>query len=100
MAYLYSPMPLPASVKPLQAAVSVVVDAVKSTGNTVKLGKAINTNHNIYVVFDQELNFSTQLGVQVHGIIGYEFFKDFVVDLLKMIHTTMEVKLQHSLKLL
>lgn len=57
-----------------------VVDAVKSTGNTVKLGKAINTNHNIYVVFDQELNFSTQLGVQVHGIIGYEFFKDFVVE--------------------
>lgn len=56
------------------------VDAVKSTGNIVKLGKAVNKDHTIYIVFNQDLNFSTQLGIEVHGIIGYNFFKDFVVE--------------------
>lgn len=56
------------------------VDALKSEGNTVKIGKALSSNQTIYVVFDGALNFSSRLGVPVHGIIGKDFLKDFVVE--------------------
>ncbi len=56
------------------------VDALKSEGNTVKIGKAVSSNQTIYVVFDGALNFSSRLGVPVHGIIGKDFLKDFVIE--------------------
>lgn len=56
------------------------IQAVKSTGNTFKLGKATNRNQTVYVVFDEDLNFSPRLGETVHGIIGYDLFKDFVIE--------------------
>lgn len=57
------------------------VDALKSEGNTIKIGKSISSNQTIYVVFDGALNFSSRLGVPVHGIIGKDFMKDFVVEI-------------------
>ncbi len=56
------------------------VDAIKSENNLIKVGKAIKKNQVIYVVFDGALNFSSRLGVPVHGIIGYDFMKDFIVE--------------------
>lgn len=56
------------------------VDALKSEGNTVEIGKAKSSEHTIFVVFDGALNFSSRLGYPVHGIIGYDFLKDFVVE--------------------
>lgn len=56
------------------------VDAIKSENNVIKIGKAIKKNQIIYVVFDGELNFSSRLGVPVHGIIGFDFLKDFIVE--------------------
>jgi hypothetical protein len=32
-------------------------------------------------VFDPNLNFAPRLGVPVHGIIGYDFFKDFIIEI-------------------
>lgn len=57
------------------------INALKSTGNFVQLGNVKNTSQNIYVVMDAGINFSTSLGVPVHGIIGYDLFRDFVVDI-------------------
>lgn len=57
------------------------VDALKSEGNTIKVGKAISSSQTIYVVFDGALNFSARLGVPVHGIIGKDFMKDFVIEI-------------------
>ncbi|WP_405383550.1 aspartyl protease family protein [Maribacter sp. LLG6340-A2] len=57
------------------------INALKSTGNTVKLGSVENTVQNIYVVMDAGINFSPNLGVPIHGIIGYDLFRDFVVDI-------------------
>ena len=57
------------------------INALKSTGNFVQLGNAKNTSQNIYVVMDAGINFSPSLGVPVHGIIGYDLFRDFVVDI-------------------
>ncbi|MEP2936944.1 MAG: aspartyl protease family protein [Gilvibacter sp.] len=56
------------------------IEAVKSTQNTLSVGNAVNRNQTVFIIFDQELNFSPRLGKAVHGIIGYDFFKDFVVE--------------------
>nr|WP_321226572.1 aspartyl protease family protein [uncultured Psychroserpens sp.] len=57
------------------------VKALKSKNNFLKIGNAININQEIYVVFDQEINFTPKLGIPVHGIIGYNLFKDFIVEI-------------------
>ena len=57
------------------------INALKSTGNFVKLGSVKNVSQDIYVVMDAGINFSPSLGVPVHGIIGYDLFRDFVVDI-------------------
>lgn len=57
------------------------IEALKSKNNLFKFGNAINVNQDIYVVFDSSINFTPRLGVQVHGIIGYEIFKDFIVEI-------------------
>jgi len=55
------------------------IEALKSSNNTLKIGNAINRKQVLYIIFDESLNFSPRLGETIHGIIGYDFFKDFVV---------------------
>lgn len=57
------------------------IKALKSSNNTFKIGNARNNKQILYVVMDRELNFSTRLGIMVHGIIGYDLFRDFVVSI-------------------
>lgn len=57
------------------------VMALKSDRNVFKIGSAINVNQSMYAIFDENLNFSPRLGVTVHGIIGYDLFKDFIVEI-------------------
>lgn len=57
------------------------VKALRSKNNIFKIGNAINLNQTMYMVFNDKLNFSPRLGVPVHGIIGYDLFKDFVVEI-------------------
>ncbi|MEX0363176.1 MAG: aspartyl protease family protein, partial [Allomuricauda sp.] len=54
--------------------------ALSSMGNTFKLGNAKNYNQDLYVVLDKGINFSTSLGIPVHGILGFDLFRDFVVE--------------------
>ena len=56
------------------------VEALRSSGNIFKIGDAININQDLYAIFDPTMNFAPRLGVPVHGIIGYDFFKDFIVE--------------------
>lgn len=55
------------------------IDAILSNNNTVRVGKAVDKQHRIYMVLDKKINFSTRMGVPIHGIIGFDLFKDFVV---------------------
>ncbi|TMU50551.1 PDZ domain-containing protein [Flagellimonas algicola] len=55
--------------------------ALSSMGNTFKLGNAKNYNQDLYVVLDKGINFSTSLGIPVHGILGFDLFRDFVVEI-------------------
>ena len=57
------------------------IKALSSYGNTVKLKGLQNNSQQVYVVIDKDMNFSPTLGIPVHGIIGYDLFKDFVVDI-------------------
>ena len=57
------------------------IEALRSKYNFFKIGDAINVNQDLYVVFDASINFTPRLGVNVHGIIGYDLFKDFIVEI-------------------
>lgn len=56
------------------------MEALKSKNNIFKLGNAANFDQSLFVVLDKDLNFSTSLGIPVHGIIGYDVFDSFIVD--------------------
>jgi hypothetical protein len=55
------------------------IEALRSRNNTVKIGDAVDTDHTIFVIFEQSLNLSPRMGLPVHGIIGFDFFKKFIV---------------------
>ena len=57
------------------------IKALSSSGNFFKLKNIKNVDQLLYVVLDKDLNFSPALGIAVHGIIGYDLFRDFVVDI-------------------
>ena len=57
------------------------VEALRSSGNTFRVGTLKNINQELYVVLDKDMNFSPSLGFPVHGIIGYDLFRDFVVEI-------------------
>ena len=56
------------------------IQAIKSSGNEVRIGKATSQSLVLYVVYDYEINLSNRVGVPIHGIIGYDFFKDFILE--------------------
>ena len=66
----------------VKGANDIEVKALKSRNNTVEIGGVRSENHIIYVAFNQGNNLSSYLGEEINGIIGYHFFKDFVVELL------------------
>lgn len=55
--------------------------AIKSEGNTLKIGKAVNRDLTFYTVNEWELGLSDRMGVPIHGIIGYDFFKNLIVEI-------------------
>lgn len=57
------------------------IDALKSSDNQLAIGGAVDRSHTLYVIFDEAINFSPRMGIPIHGVLGYEFFKDFVVKL-------------------
>ena len=57
------------------------ISALSSKGNFFKLGNVQNLSQKLYVVMDAGINFSPSLGVPIHGIIGYDLFRDFIVDI-------------------
>tara|TARA_R110002167_G_scaffold59804_31_gene169444 strand:- start:834 stop:2198 length:1365 start_codon:yes stop_codon:yes gene_type:complete len=56
------------------------IKALSSVGNLFQLGAVENPDQELYVVIDKDMNFSPSLGIPVHGIIGYDLFRDFVVE--------------------
>ncbi|WP_455169078.1 aspartyl protease family protein [Aegicerativicinus sediminis] len=57
------------------------IEALRSRQNVLKIGDAINISQDLFVIMDQTLNFTPKLGTDIHGIIGYDLFKDFIVEI-------------------
>lgn len=57
------------------------VEALKSKNNVFRIGDAIKLKQDLYAVYDANLNFAPRLGVPIHGILGYDLFKDLVVEI-------------------
>ena len=57
------------------------IQALSSRSNSFKIGAVKNLSQELYVVLDQDLNLSPSLGIPIHGIIGYDLFRDFVVEI-------------------
>lgn len=57
------------------------VEAVLSKGNVFTFGNIRGYNQSLYLILDDSFDLSSKLGITIHGIIGYELLKDFVVDI-------------------
>lgn len=57
------------------------IDSYKSSGNKVEIKDFVDYKHEIYVVLDQEFNFSSHVGIPVNGIIGSNFFRKHIVEI-------------------
>ncbi|MEC4005684.1 PDZ domain-containing protein [Flavobacterium sp. SUN052] len=63
-------------------------DAYKSLHNKLSIKNYTDLDHTIFLVLDQNINISSQIGVPVNGIIGHNFFKN---DLVKINYTTKRI---------
>lgn len=56
-------------------------EAFRSINNRLSIaeGQLIDVDHTIYMILNEDFNFSAHLGVPVNGLLGYQFFKDYVV---------------------
>lgn len=56
------------------------IEGLKSSNNILSYKGLIDRNHDLYIVLDQSFNFSSHIGIPVNGIIGYNFFKNNIVE--------------------
>lgn len=56
------------------------IEGLKSSKNILSYQGFIDRDHELYIVLDQSFNFSSHVGIPVNGIIGYNFFKNHVVQ--------------------
>lgn len=56
-------------------------EAYKSINNKLSVKNYTDLNHTLYLVLDQNINVSSQVGIPVNGIIGYQFFKNHLVKI-------------------
>lgn len=59
----------------------VAVEGLKSTNNILEFGSLKNKNHMLYIVLDPDFNLSSNIGIPVNGIIGYQFFRNNLVEI-------------------
>lgn len=57
------------------------VEAYFSEGNNFSIGGLIGRNQDMFILADQIYDLSTKLGINVHGVIGYELFKEYLVKI-------------------
>jgi hypothetical protein len=57
------------------------ISALRSKENIVKINDYVDKKHEIFIVLDKDINFSSQLGITIHGIIGYDFFINYLIEI-------------------
>lgn len=56
-----------------------VLKGLKSENNVLQIGSAVSEDHTIFVIFESSLNLSSRMGLAINGIVGLDFFKNFIV---------------------
>jgi hypothetical protein len=57
------------------------IEGLKTTNNILEIDGLKAVNQLVYVILDESFNLSSQIGIPVNGIIGYQFFKDHLVSI-------------------
>lgn len=57
------------------------IRAIHSWGNTIRIGSMVGNNQDILVLLENKMFLSASLGIEIHGLIGYDLMKDFVVKI-------------------
>lgn len=55
--------------------------AYRSSNNNLKLGELTAWNQEVQMIIDENFQISHMLGLPVHGLIGFNLFKDYVVTI-------------------
>jgi hypothetical protein len=56
------------------------IEGLKSANNVLETHGLESHNHLLYIILDQSFNLSSHIGIPVNGIIGYQFFKNNLVE--------------------
>lgn len=57
------------------------IEGLKSTNNILEIGGLKAKKYLLYIVLDDEFNLSSHVGIPVNGIIGYQFFRNNLVEI-------------------
>lgn len=57
------------------------VEALFSKNNYFRLKNIYNPNQNLFIIIHDKIDLSAKLGETIHGIIGYDLFKDFIIKI-------------------
>ncbi|MBC5773358.1 aspartyl protease family protein [Pontibacter sp. KCTC 32443] len=57
------------------------MEALISRSNSMQLKHIRGENQEVYVLLEDVFNLSTRMGMPIHGIIGYDIFKNFIVKI-------------------
>jgi len=57
------------------------VDALHSYGNNFNISGIQGVNQDLYILLQNVFNLSAIFGTKVHGLIGYNMFKNFIVEI-------------------
>lgn len=57
------------------------IEALSSVNNRIKISGYEDDKFSLLIVLDQDVNFSSRLGITVNGILGYSFFKDYPIEI-------------------
>ena len=56
------------------------VEALLSKNNAMRIKNFSSTNEDVYVILSDTFDVSGRMGVTIHGVIGYQIFKDAIVS--------------------
>jgi len=57
------------------------IEAIVSHNNYFQVGKITGVGQKVLILLDEQVNFSSKLGMTINGIIGSSFFRDFVIKI-------------------
>lgn len=57
------------------------IEGLHSQNNTANINGYKNSDFKLLIILNQDINFSPRLGIPVHGILGYSFFQNNIIEI-------------------